>query len=173
MKKVMVLKRDNKSIAEKVSAFKKKCKESGLRLTPQRLEIYHELVAVTDHPSVSTLHKRLQKRMPTLSVDTVYRALLTFEQYGLIVRVNTRESQARFEAETKPHDHLICEVCKEIVDVNPGFFAETDVPEEVSQWGMIKTKSVVYYGICNKCLKKEADQEGLKPKTGRMDSESS
>jgi Fur family transcriptional regulator, peroxide stress response regulator len=141
-------------IDSKMSSFKQKCKTSGLRLTPQRLEIYHELVSVKDHPSAYTLHKRLQKRMPTLSLDTVYRTLLTFEQYELISRVNTQESQARFDAETEPHHHLICSVCKQIVDVKSGSFDGLNIPEEIAQWGQVKTKSVVFYGICNKCLKK-------------------
>jgi Fur family peroxide stress response transcriptional regulator len=138
----------------KMSSFQQKCKTSRLRLTPQRLQIYHELVSAKDHPSAYTLHKRLQKRMPTLSLDTVYRTLLTFEQYRLISRVNTQESQARFDAKTEPHHHLICSVCKEIVDVQCNSFDQLNTPEEIAQWGQVKTKSVVFYGICNKCLKK-------------------
>jgi Fur family peroxide stress response transcriptional regulator len=143
-----------KQIAEKMFLFEQKCKEAGLRLTPQRLEIYHELVSAKDHPSAYTLHKRLHKQMPTLSLDTVYRTLLTFEQYELIGRVTTQESQARFDAETEPHHHLICSVCKEIVDVESGSLEEVPIPDEVSRWGVIKSESVVFYGICNKCLEK-------------------
>lgn len=150
----MEIQEHKKQIAAKMFSFEQKCREAGLRLTPQRLEIYHELVSAKDHPSAYTLHKRLHKQMPTLSLDTVYRTLLTFEQYELIGRVTTQESQARFDAETEPHNHLICSICKEIADVKSASLVENPVPDEILQWGMIKSKRTVFYGICNKCLEK-------------------
>jgi Fur family peroxide stress response transcriptional regulator len=140
-----------KEIEEKLSAFITKCKESQLRLTPQRLEIFRELTLAKDHPSAYMLHNRLQETMPTISLDTVYRTLLTFEQYGLIVRVNTQESLARFDAKTERHYHFICEACREIVDVECSFFEGLPVTEEILRWGEIKKINVVIYGICKKC----------------------
>ena len=86
-------------IQKKLENFETACRESGLKVTHQRLEIFRELAAADDHPTAETLYNRLQKVMPTLSLDTVYRTLTTFEEHDLISRVQTTESHARFEAE--------------------------------------------------------------------------
>lgn len=139
----------------KIDVFTRKCRELRLKITPQRLEIFREMAAAQDHPSAYMLHKRLQQRMPTLSLDTVYRALLTFEQYGLISRVNTRESLARFDAEMDPHHHLICEVCHGIEDVKCQSLDDLQLLSEIDGWGKIQKVDVVMYGICKKCLEKD------------------
>lgn len=51
-------------IKEKIDAFGEACKEAGLRLTHQRLEIFRELAEATDHPSPEIIYNRLQKRLP-------------------------------------------------------------------------------------------------------------
>ncbi len=138
---------------QQLTAFEHACRKAELRLTPQRLEIFRELAKATDHPSAETLHQRLVKGMPTLSLDTVYRTLGTFASHGLIHKVQTVESQARFEVAQLLHHHLICRDCKEIIDFHWQFMDEAALPEEVHSWGRIERKNVVVYGTCHKCLK--------------------
>ncbi len=137
---------------EKLDNFERVCREAGLRVTHQRIEIFRELSECKDHPSAEALYKRMQKKMPTLSQDTVYRTLATFEEYGLITRVQTVEQQARFEAEMDPHHHLICSRCKEIIDFTWEGFDESDLPNEIAGWGKIQRKNVVLHGVCAKCM---------------------
>jgi len=142
----------HRSLQEKLTGFELACKAAGLRLTHQRLEIFQELARSTDHPSAETLHKRLLQRMPTISLDTIYRTLYTFERHDLIKRVQTVESQARFEAEMMQHHHLICERCKKVIDFQWQSFDNTSLPDAVRQLGRIKTRNIVLYGICRECL---------------------
>jgi Fur family transcriptional regulator, peroxide stress response regulator len=135
-------------------AFETACRETGLRLTPQRLEIFRELSTATDHPSAETIHKRLLKKFPTISLDTVYRTLATFAQQGLIDKVETAESQGRFEVRLTRHQHLICRSCKEIMDFTWPSFEQAHLPEEIAAWGHIEKKSAVVYGVCRKCQQK-------------------
>lgn len=139
---------------ERLAAFEAACRMRGLRLTPQRLEIFRTLAAATDHPAAEQLHERLQRKMPTLSLDTVYRTLVTLTQYGLVNKVDTVESQARFEVQKGPHHHLICHQCREISDFAWPLFDDFELPEEVKFWGEVNRKSVTVYGICRKCCGK-------------------
>ncbi len=143
------------SLQKKLVDFKHACKNAGLKLTHQRLEIYRELAMTLDHPAAETIHERLKKRMPTISLDTIYRTLTTLENHGLIRKVQTAESQARFEAEMMQHHHLICEKCKKIMDFQWKTFDESTLPDEISAWGRIQYKNVVLHGICDKCLQKK------------------
>lgn len=131
--------------------FEQACRNACLKLTHQRLEIFRELAAASDHPSAETLHKRLQKRMTTLSLDTVYRTLATFEKHRLITKVETVESQARFEADMDRHHHAICRQCRAITDFNWRSFDEVQLPKEISDWGRIDKKNITLHGICEKC----------------------
>lgn len=134
--------------------FEASCREAGLKLTHQRMEIYRELALSADHPSAETLYKRLKERMPTISPDTVYRTLATFNRYGLAHKVETGESLARFEAAGEQHHHLICRQCSEIVDFLWESVDEMELPRQVEGWGKIESRHVVVYGKCGKCSKR-------------------
>ena len=143
----------NPTMKNQLDVFAEACREKGLRLTPQRLEIFKELVQATDHPTAETLHQRLIHGMPTLSLDTVYRTLGTFANLGLVNKVETSESQAHFEVSHVQHHHLICRKCKEIIDFQWQYIDNASLPEEVHSWGRIDRKNIVVYGTCHKCLK--------------------
>ena len=131
--------------------LEKAFRQAGLRLTPQRLEILRELAAATDHPSAEELHRRLLGRFPTLSLDTVYRTLGTFVRHGLVHKVETAESQGRYEMRRSRHHHLICSRCKKIVDFTWTDFDAACLPEEVAVWGRIENRNAVVYGVCRTC----------------------
>jgi Fur family peroxide stress response transcriptional regulator len=144
---------EQEKLRERILQFEASCHRAGLKLTHQRLEIFRELALSTDHPSAEALYKRLLERMPMLSLDTVYRTLTTFNLHGLVHKVETGESQARFEAVNERHHHLICRQCLEIVDFHWPSVDEVSLPDPVRAWGNIDTRNVVIYGVCRKCSK--------------------
>ncbi|HOG17025.1 MAG TPA: transcriptional repressor [Syntrophales bacterium] len=144
---------DQDKLEKQLGQFKKTCREAGFKLTYQRQEIYRELICSDDHPSAETLHMRLTKKMPMLSLDTVYRTLATFVRIGLIQKVETIESQARFDAREERHHHAICNQCNEIINFYCTSIDELQLPEALRSWGKIDRRDLVVYGICRKCLK--------------------
>lgn len=138
----------SKSIDQLTQAFR----ESGLRLTHQRLEIYRELMEAKDHPTAEQLYRRLRGRIPTLSLDTVYRTLTTLVTHGMVKRLETVESQARFDTTRQRHHHLICKRCNEIMDFHWPLLDETPLPGAVDSWGRLDGANVVVYGVCARCL---------------------
>jgi Fur family peroxide stress response transcriptional regulator len=142
-------------IEELMRNFSAVCRRIGLKLTHQRTEIYRVLLNSIDHPSAEALHKRILIRIPSMSLDTVYRTLATLEQHGLIERIQTVESQARFEVVFTPHHHLICSRCKQIMDFCWPDLDHIILPAVVGQWGRIDSKTVVMYGTCKQCAEAE------------------
>lgn len=132
--------------------FEQTCKIAGLKVTQQRLEIYRALVESSDHPSAETLYRRLQDRLPTLSLDTVYRTLATFEKHHLVHRLETKESQARFEALGARHHHFLCDQCGSVFDFYWPAFDTVALPPTLGRIGTIERKNVVLYGRCTACL---------------------
>ncbi len=147
---------------QQLQHFEQVCKSSGLKVTQQRLEIYSALLEARDHPSAETLHKRLDRLLPTLSLDTVYRTLATFEKINLVHRLETSENQARYEALTQRHHHFLCDQCGQVIDFIWQSFDAVALPPTLTAIGAINRTSVVIHGKCAACLK--AEQETTAPK---------
>ena len=137
---------------ERLAAFEQACRDAGLRLTHQRQEIFRELAESRDHPTVELLHQRLRRRIPTLSMDTVYRTLATFAGLRLINKVETIEAQGRYEVALNTHHHLICSRCNTILDFDWPAIDKASLPDGIGNWGRIEHRNIVLYGVCRKCL---------------------
>lgn len=129
-------------------------RNAGLKITHQRIEIYKELINSKDHPTAEMLYSRLLKKLPTISLDTVYRTLTTFVNHKLANPVETPASLSRFEAAQIPHHHLICTSCNSITDFFWPELTTIQLPQTITQWGKPGHMVVVVYGICNSCQKK-------------------
>jgi len=140
-------------VDEILTRFETACRESGLKLTHQRFEIYKELLLATDHPSADTLFLRLKDRFPALSRDTVFRTLSTLADHGLIAKVDTLESVARYEVALRRHHHFICRRCGVIVDFVWPEIETMRLPSSVASCGQVDQTSLVAHGICEACLK--------------------
>jgi Fur family transcriptional regulator, peroxide stress response regulator len=140
-----------KKRAECLNHLRTVCQGAGLKLTQQRIEIFLELANASDHPSPETLHHRLKPRMNALSLDTVYRTLATLACHNLVQKVETFQSQVRYEAVQPHHHHLICRSCHKICDFPWLSFDRIVLPKDIYSWGSVERKSAVLTGICRKC----------------------
>ena len=143
------------SAKKQLRTFEDICRKEGLKITHQRLEIFKELLNSNDHPTVEKLYHRLQPKLPTISLDTVYRTLTTLELHGFVARVETGESQARFEGKMEEHHHAICKKCGKITDFFWKFPAEAVIPDEILKWGKISKKSITLHGLCRQCMQED------------------
>lgn len=146
---------ESKHVIEKrVNAFKDACERFGLRLTHQRIEIFRELARAEDHPSAETIYSRVRKRIPTMSLDTVYRTLNTFEEYQLISRVGVLNGRAKFEANVEPHHHFICKDCGNIFDIFSKEAERIRLVKDLPEGFVVHSASVELRGICRDCSTK-------------------
>lgn len=148
--------RANESRKEKILLFKKVCRENGMKGTPQRLEIFLEIMSAVDHPAAEEIYERVRVRLPTVSLDTVYRTLATLERCGLISRVRLLSDRTRFDPNISVHHHVVCRVCDSVRDFSWKEFDGTEIPREIKGWGSIDAKHVQMTGTCAKCAEKTA-----------------
>lgn len=132
------------------------CRRAGLKATHQRIEILRELSGSTSHPDAETIHQRVRRRLPTLSLDTVYRTLNRLVETGAATRVPGCHNRARYEADTSPHHHFVCERCGRIADFTSAAFDRFTPPPEVRGLGRVDSVHIELRGRCRKC------QSGLK-----------
>jgi Fur family peroxide stress response transcriptional regulator len=144
-----------KAVEAKLKTFRGVCKESGIRLTHQRLELFREIAAADDHPSAEDIYRRTRTRMPTISLDTVYRTLATFERRGVISRLQALGEKGRFDPNPSPHNHLVCVRCKKVQDFHWSAFGKLGLPSESKGWGRVESKHAELRGLCRECLREE------------------
>ena len=87
--------------------LKQICDEAGIKLTHQRLEIFREILSVSNHPSAEDIHKKLLTRLPTIAIDTVYRTLATFDELGIIKKLHVMNEKTLFDTNLEQHHHFI------------------------------------------------------------------
>jgi Fur family peroxide stress response transcriptional regulator len=110
-------KRSQNEVDSWCSHFEERCRERGIRVTPQRLAVYRALAADASHPTAELVHGRLRSGMSSLSLATVYRILEFLESERLVRRVSTTDSVSRFDANLARHHHLVCRLCGSMKDL--------------------------------------------------------
>ncbi len=130
-----------------------KFRHLGIKLTPQRLAILQYLEGNKDHPSAEDIYRNLHKRFPTMSLATVYNALITLKERGRVLELTLDPERRRYDPDTRHHDHLICTSCRRIVDVPDAKLI--DLPESVKQDFAIVESRIEYYGTCPNCKKEK------------------
>lgn len=137
-----------------------RCREAlraaGVRLTHQRLEIFREVAGRIDHPSAESGLRAVQPRMPTVSLDTVYRTLRLLTDLGLIATLGPRRESVRFDANLSRHHHFVCAECGLARDFVSEALNVLPVPEEVKAFGAVTSVHVEVLGVCAACSGKVA-----------------
>lgn len=126
-------------------------KEAGVKLTHQRLEIFRELAETQEHPTAETIFRAVQQRVPTVSVDTVYRTLWMLHDLGLVTTLGPQRDGVRFDANLDQHHHFICVRCGLVRDFESEELDALRVPKAVQQLGHIVDSHVEVRGVCTRC----------------------
>jgi Fur family transcriptional regulator, peroxide stress response regulator len=149
------MKNDKENINRMMEGFERVCKTKGLRITHQRTEIFRALLKDSNHPTIENIFEQVRKHLKTISLDTVYRTIATFEKFGLIKKVHHIDNMTRYDHNLSNHHHLVCTQCHKIEDFYWPEFDRMKPPTSISQWGKIEVKHVVIDGLCASCSRKK------------------
>ena len=86
------------------------------RNTLQREVILEKLRKLSTHPTAVGLYEIVRRRLPRISLGTVYRNLELLASTGAIQKLAPGGSQARFDGNVDPHDHVRCVGCGRVDD---------------------------------------------------------
>lgn len=136
--------------------FEQACRAAGIKLTHQRIEIFREVAGTGDHPDAETIHRRVRKRMPTVSLDTIYRTLWMLVGLGMIQTLGAGRERARFDANLDQHHHFVCVKCGLTRDFYSKDFDELTLPISIEEIGRVEATHVEARGICRECAAREA-----------------
>ncbi len=127
-------------------------KSTAARKRSRQRERIQELLRSTgSHPTADWLYDRLKGEFPHLSMGTVYRNLNILREQGLIERIDFGSTFDRFDANTGPHYHFICEKCGAIVDLALPIDETLNSRVAESTRFKVKRHRIEFFGVCNRC----------------------
>jgi Fur family peroxide stress response transcriptional regulator len=131
-------------------------RESGHRLTPQRMAVLRTLAVSEGHPSVEQIYERVKADFPMTSLATIYKTVTLLKEMGEVLELGFSDDSNRYDGNKPyPHPHLICTKCRNIVD--PEVVTLHELRQEVAQSTgyQIVSHRLDFFGLCPQCQEKE------------------
>lgn len=133
------------------SSYEETISQGGHRLTPQRREVYGVLLSERDHPTATEVFLRAKKKIPGISLATVYNCLETLVDCGLAKQVNVEREATRYCPNLQEHGHFVCEACGTVHDVPLAGRSRKawQLPESFT----VTHSEITLRGLCPACAK--------------------
>jgi Fe2+ or Zn2+ uptake regulation protein len=126
-------------------------RERGQRVTPQRLMVARVMNDLDRHVTAEVVFDEVSRRMPGVSLPTVYATLELLEGIGLIHRVASERGAVVYDPRTDVHHHLVCRRCGRIADVDGPVDAAPLLAAAASAGFAADHAQVVVRGLCADC----------------------
>jgi len=125
----------------------------GKRLTRPRRVILDAVRGTDAHPSAAVVYRQVRRRLPRVSLATVYRNLRMLAAEGLLTE-HPDTGGMRFDGNTADHDHFTCVACGRIDDVPAAGarLARAPVPPGFE----VLSRRTEFYGRCGRCRRRAA-----------------
>jgi len=122
----------------------------GMRLTNQRRLILTVVRATESHPTAEWVHAEVRRRLPHVSLGTVYRNLRLLARHGLLTEIQQGPS-VRFDARVSRHHHFTCSACGRIFDLEEPVNTRLDARIAARTGFTVSHHRIEFYGLCAAC----------------------
>jgi Fur family peroxide stress response transcriptional regulator len=137
-------------------------RDLGLRLTGPRHAVLEVVRGAESHPTAEEVHRLVRRRLPGVSLGTIYRNLRLLVGEGLLKELPG--PYARFDANTRAHHHFTCERCGRIIDVDAALaepHARTLSARVAARTGFsITNHRIELFGRCRECQNRSPGTRG-------------
>ena len=130
-----------------------------IRNTAQRAAVLRAVEMVHTHPNVEEVYRTVRKKMPNISLGTVYRNLHLLAEEGKLREVQFLGDVLRYDAMTEPHEHFYCRACRRVWDLDSSLPETVLRATERKTHGSIERYALDYYGLCSHCRKSTTSRD--------------
>jgi Fur family transcriptional regulator, peroxide stress response regulator len=88
--------------------FREVCQENGIAVTHQRQVLFEVMKSMHGHPSPEEVYAKVKKKIPAISLATVYKNIHLFVESGVFREVSMHHGTVRVEMNREPHHHMVC-----------------------------------------------------------------
>jgi Fe2+ or Zn2+ uptake regulation protein len=139
---------ESRSRAE--SALRLNLGRRGMRLTDQRRLILTVVQATDSHPTAEWVHVAVRRRLPRVSLATVYRNLRLLARHGLLAEIQGGPT-IRFDARVHRHHHFTCSACGRIFDLDEPVDSRLDARVAARTGFRVSHHRIDFFGRCGRC----------------------
>ena len=104
------------------------------------------------HPSADEVYAMVRKRLPRISLGTVYRNLEILAKSGDIQKLEPGCTLKRFDGKTETHYHLRCIQCDRVVDAPVDIDVTIKYKLKSDTGFKIIGHKLEFVGICPECI---------------------
>jgi Fur family peroxide stress response transcriptional regulator len=131
--------------------FRELCAEHGIAVTHQRQVLYEVMREMTGHPSPEEIYARVKRKVPSISLATVYKNVHLFVESGVLREVSLHHGSQRVEMNNVEHHHLVCSKCKAIADIDEKALGTLPKRRKLAGGFLVERYAVDVIGLCAKC----------------------
>lgn len=121
----------------------------------QREAIKEYLAHTKEHPTADTVYMNIRSTYPNISLGTVYRNLNLLAEQGEIVKINCQDGSDRFDSNSNPHYHFLCNGCGKVIDIEMESIEHINKIAGAGFTGKVEGHVTFFYGLCPDCCSKE------------------
>lgn len=126
-------------------------RNAGLRVTAPRLAVL-AVVREGGHKTVDDIAVAARHRLGSVSTQAIYGVLDALTGAGLVRRIETPGSAARYESRVGDnHHHLICRSCGAVADVDCAVGHAPCLDPSDAAGYVVDVADVIYWGLCPTC----------------------
>jgi Fur family transcriptional regulator, peroxide stress response regulator len=134
--------------------FRELAWKHGLAATHQRKIIFEAVVAAPGHYSPEQIYAVVRRRVPSVSLATIYNNLRMFVEKGLLREVSPHASTLLVEGNLEPHHHLVCTRCKSVDDITGDFIDFKRLARQAPDGFDLSDPLIEVFGLCRRCSEK-------------------
>lgn len=155
----VVMERPDEAGALAVEGEKKaEGKDRNLRMTRQRRVILETLRENNTHPSADEVYEMVRRKLPRISLGTVYRNLEILSELGEIQKLELSGSLMRFDGVPEKHYHIRCINCDRLDDAPLGSLDNIEEKLLGATEYKVMGHRLEFMGLCPHCLEKAASR---------------
>ena len=132
------------------------------RPSPIRDQVWELLRSGSRHAwSFEELLDEIRARAPSANYSSVFRAVTFFEEQGSVRRVDVGDGRSRYEPTSLHHDHVHCERCGRVAEIEGGCLVDEVEQRVCSVTGFtVSGHTLVFNGTCPDCQAAPAPARG-------------
>ena len=132
-------------------SFREICQENGIAVTHQRQVLYEVMKSMHGHPSPEEVYAKVKKKIPAISLATVYKNIHLFVENGVFREVSMHHGSVRVEMNGEEHHHMVCSKCKAITDIGEDELGLVAKRNKLPGGFLVERYAVDVIGVCAKC----------------------
>lgn len=134
-------------------------RQSGHRMTPQRLMIVSAVRHADGHLSAAQLLEQVRAAYPYVDLSTVYRTLGVLKRLHLVSETDMGSGDYCYEwVRQNRHHHLICRICGAVTSLDHHYLEDlgTEMLEDCGFRADLDHFAI--FGVCARCDEEERER---------------